>query len=76
MKELANLSDGDLADEVQKREVAYQDAMGELLRRRDAKDIPEWSEADMNALLALFREDRQNLASFRFNTDSPQPSLI
>lgn len=57
MSDFSGLDDYQLAELVREREIAFQDALGEVSRRAAEKGVPDWSERNVATILAMKRAD-------------------
>ncbi len=72
--DLAKLDDYELAGVVREREIAFQEALGEVAKRAAAKGVPDWCERNVAAQLALRRDDVfADRIHLRSPEDAPPP---
>ena len=69
-----SLDDYELAGVVREREIAFQEALAEVAKRAATKGIPDWSERNVAAQLAMKRKDVfVNRIHLRSPEDAPPP---
>jgi len=72
--DLAKLDDYELAGVVREREIAFQDALGEVAKRTAEKGVADWSERNVAAQLAMKRQDVfADRIHLRSPEDAPPP---